>query len=345
MRWLGPGATRRAMKAERFRAHMHDRDVQHFEDVALPGLFGDAVPPAAADEAAWQLKQWLSIERTPVVWPQADVARGVEFIQTDLTTKFRSILCDWLLELDDKRLRCGAPVVTTAVALSDIYLSKKVISRSQLQLLGVAAYFLASKLHNIYPALLRDMRHCTARAYSCEEIADMETSIGQVLQWRFRVPTTHVFVKLLTAVCAEVLKTTSQQHAEFDCFVQGCVRIALVTGNLRTWTPSVVAQAILVLARVKYGLRPYWSRKLAIFTGDADSEGGPLGASTQECVFHLLATCEAAPAAQLKQALVNHECAGRLPSHEQLREAFRELVADADKIELNSTQEVVVRVP
>jgi cyclin B len=64
--------------------------------------------------------------------------------QTDINAKMRAILIDWLVEVHLK-FKLVIETLYTTVNLIDRYLEKVPIKRSQLQLFGVTAMFLASK--------------------------------------------------------------------------------------------------------------------------------------------------------------------------------------------------------
>lgn len=69
------------------------------------------------------------------------------------------------------------------VNLIDRYLSLHQTTRTKLQLVGVAALFIASKYEEIYAPDLKDFVYVCDRAYTKEEILDMESKILLTVQF------------------------------------------------------------------------------------------------------------------------------------------------------------------
>ena len=57
--------------------------------------------------------------------------------QTDITERFRSILVDWLVEVHLK-FRLNPETLYLTVSIVDRFLEKKIITRNNLQLVGIA---------------------------------------------------------------------------------------------------------------------------------------------------------------------------------------------------------------
>ena len=76
---------------------------------------------------------------------------------------------DWLVEVHLK-FKMVPETLYLTVNLVDRYLELKLVRRSKLQLVGVAALSLASKYEEIYPPELRDLVYITDRAYNKQEI-------------------------------------------------------------------------------------------------------------------------------------------------------------------------------
>lgn len=64
--------------------------------------------------------------------------------QPSLTTSMRSILVDWLVEVQEN-FELNHETLYLAVKLVDFYLSKKVVSKEKLQLIGAVSLFIACK--------------------------------------------------------------------------------------------------------------------------------------------------------------------------------------------------------
>lgn len=85
--------------------------------------------------------------------------------QNDINSKMRAILIDWLIDVHLKfKLRPETLFLTTY--LIDCYLSKIQIPRTELQLVGVTAMFIASKYEEIYSPEAKDFAFVTDNAYT-----------------------------------------------------------------------------------------------------------------------------------------------------------------------------------
>jgi len=104
-----------------------------------------------------------------------------EKYQPHLTYMMRAILFDWMMEVCSE-FRLKRETFHCAANYVDRYLSNtRNISKSQLQLIGVTAMLLASKMEEVYSPKLNDFVKSTDNAYSEAQVLEMEESIPQVL--------------------------------------------------------------------------------------------------------------------------------------------------------------------
>ena len=102
--------------------------------------------------------------------------------QKDVNEKMRGILIDWIVDVHLKfKLRPETLFLT--VNLIDRYLEKVTILRSKLQLVGVSSMLIACKYEEIYAPEIKDFVYITDKAYSKEEILQMEGNILSVLEF------------------------------------------------------------------------------------------------------------------------------------------------------------------
>jgi cyclin B len=185
--------------------------------------------------------------------------------QPHITEKMRSILVDWLVEVHLKFKMVPESLYLT-VNLVDRYLQRVTVRRSRLQLVGVACLMLASKYEEIYPPELRDLVYITDRAYTKQEIVEMENEVIRALQWNMTVPTIHSFLcRFLKAAHAD------RQMVQVACYV--CER-SLQEYGLNKYLPSMVAAASVLLAR-KGCRRNNWSTTLIKYTKYTEAEVMP----------------------------------------------------------------------
>ena len=103
-------------------------------------------------------------------------------VQNDINEKMRGILIDWLVDVHIKfKLRPETLFLT--VNLIDRYLEKISIPRQKLQLVGVASMLIACKYEEIYAPETKDFVFVTDKAFTREEIHDMEGKILSTLEF------------------------------------------------------------------------------------------------------------------------------------------------------------------
>jgi hypothetical protein len=114
--------------------------------------------------------------------------------QTELNSTMRSILVDWLIEVHMK-FRLLPETLYLCVNIIDRYLSQTTVLRNRLQLVGVTALLIACKYEEIYPPEVKDCVYITDRAYTRQDVLDMEALIVKTLKFSLTVPTGHPFVQ------------------------------------------------------------------------------------------------------------------------------------------------------
>lgn len=136
-------------------------------------------------------------------------------IQTDINYKMRSILIDWLVEVHFK-FKLFPSTLWLCVNLLDRYLSKVVILRAKLQLIGVTALFIACKFEEIFPPEVRDCVYITDFAYEREDVLKTESHMLGELNYEIFVPTGYHFITLyLNSINAsERTRMMAQYYAE-----------------------------------------------------------------------------------------------------------------------------------
>ena len=114
--------------------------------------------------------------------------------QGDINEKMRAILVDWIIEVH-LRFKMLPETLFLTVNLIDRYLEKRQIMRTRLQLLAVAALLIASKYEEIYVPEISDFVFITDKAYTKEEILEMESSILRTLEFNITVPSSYRFLQ------------------------------------------------------------------------------------------------------------------------------------------------------
>lgn len=112
----------------------------------------------------------------------------------------RGKLIDWLSELHYK-FKMFPETIFTIVTLIDTYLASKEVPIGELQLLGVAALFIAAKFEETYQVpQLRQLVNCCANQYTSAEILQMEANIIDQLSFSLIVTSSFKFLQPLCKV-------------------------------------------------------------------------------------------------------------------------------------------------
>merc|ERR1711872_817482 len=100
------------------------------------------------------------------------------------TGKMRTVLLDWLVDVQ-QQFKLFQETLYLTVSIIDRFMSVdgKGIQRNMLQLVGVSAMFLASKMEEIYAPELADFVYITDNAYSAEQVRCMERRIVKTLDY------------------------------------------------------------------------------------------------------------------------------------------------------------------
>ena len=95
----------------------------------------------------------------------SSAATSMKGIQQEVTPNMRSILIDWLVEVQ-VRFKLIPETMQLTVNVLDRYLSIERIAKSKLQLVGVVAMLIASKYEEKWPPEVRDFMWVADNAYS-----------------------------------------------------------------------------------------------------------------------------------------------------------------------------------
>lgn len=125
----------------------------------------------------------------------------------DINQKMREILVDWVVEVHHK-LNLRSAVLYTTVQLIDRFLGLRTVSSLRLQLVGITAILISSKMEEIFPPQLKDFVYISDRAYTQEEIIEMEQIILNELKFQVAFPTMFSFSQQIVVATMSNLKTS-----------------------------------------------------------------------------------------------------------------------------------------
>jgi len=173
--------------------------------------------------------------------------------QPDINAKMRAILIDWLVEVHMK-YKLKTETLFLAVNIIDRFLEKKSMTRKKLQLVGVTGMLIAAKFEEIYPPEVRDFVYITDKAYTKEEILQMEVSMLTVLEFSINCPTVAHFFERYQRInrCSE-----SHRH-----LLQYVLELTLPDFKMLRYSPSHLAAAATLLSNKLLKQHPAWTQSM-----------------------------------------------------------------------------------
>lgn len=195
----------------------------------------------------------------------------------------RAILVDWLVDVHIK-FKLLPETLFLTVNLIDRFLERVQITRQKLQLVGVAAMLIASKYEEIYPPEVKDFVYVTDRAYTKEDILDMEGKILGTLQFHLTVTSSLRFLERYSK-----LAHMDQKGFHFCRYV---LELALVEYRILKYIPSLLACASIYLYN-RLTKREGWSDVLAKNSKHEEM-------NVKACAKDLLALLQGAEQSQLQ---------------------------------------------
>lgn len=162
--------------------------------------------------------------------------------QTDINDKMRSILIDWLVDVHLK-FKLLPETLFLTVNLIDRYLSRNIILRTKLQLIGVTAMLIACKYEEIYAPEVRDFVYITDQAYTKEEILKMENEMLRSLEFNITTPSAFRFLEIYSNFL------NLDEHSFMFC--RYLIELFLVDHRTNKFNPSLLsAGAIYITLKI-----------------------------------------------------------------------------------------------
>ncbi|KAL3464743.1 cyclin-like protein [Aspergillus heterothallicus] len=186
--------------------------------------------------------------------------------QPDLEWKMRGILVDWLIEVHT-RFRLLPETLFLAVNLIDRFLSAEVVALDRLQLVGVAAMFIASKYEEVLSPHVANFSHVADETFSDREILDAERHILATLEYNMSYPNPMNFLRRISKADNYDIQTRT--------LGKYLMEISLLDHRFLGYPQSHVGAAAMYLARLILERGP-WDATLAHYAGYTEDEIGPV---------------------------------------------------------------------
>lgn len=241
---------------------------------------GDAADPLAATDFVSDIFAYYKRAE-----PQMRVAPDYMSRQTDINEKMRAILIDWLVDVHLKFKLMDETLYLT-VNLIDRFLEAKQVTRKHLQLVGVTAMLVASKYEEIWAPEVRDFVYISDRAYTRDQILNMEKIMLNSLRFNLTVPSIYNFMGRNFKAAGVV------NDKEVTLLATYLVELSMVEYGTLKFPYSQIAAAATYVAQLAVGAADPYSHTLARHSGYTLS-------AIMDCSQHLASLMRKAPNSSL----------------------------------------------
>ncbi|XP_064456039.1 G2/mitotic-specific cyclin-B3-like isoform X2 [Ornithodoros turicata] len=182
-------------------------------------------------------------------------------MQPELSATMRAILVDWMVEVQES-FELNHETLYLAVKLVDTYLSKVVVGKATLQLLGATALFVASKFDERCPPSVEDFLYICDDAYSRKEIISLEVKLLKTMDFQLGMPLSYRFLRRYARCNGLPL--------ELLTLARYVLELSLLDYTLIDRRESLLAAAALLQALRMKNLQ--WNCTLEYYSGYKESE-------------------------------------------------------------------------
>lgn len=161
--------------------------------------------------------------------------------QTNLEWHLRGVLVDWLIEVHT-RFHLLPETIFLAVNIIDRFLSSRIVQLEKLQLVGIAAMFIASKYEEVLSPHVQNFKHVADDGFSEEEILKAERFILETLNYDLSYPNPMNFLRRISKADSYDIQTRT--------IGKYLLEISLLDHRFMEHRPSHVAAAAMYLARL-----------------------------------------------------------------------------------------------
>jgi hypothetical protein len=173
--------------------------------------------------------------------------------QSEISSKMRAILIDWLIEVHLKFSLLPETLFLT-VNLIDRYLQIEKVNSKTFQLVGVASMLIASKYEEIYAPEVRDFVYALNKTYTSNQIIEMEGNILSKLKFEVLHVSSYRFLeRFIFFLCDEtdLVSKIGDDPTKTKCFylAQYLLELGLLDYSALKFSPSLLAASALFFAR------------------------------------------------------------------------------------------------
>lgn len=171
--------------------------------------------------------------------------------QDELQWKMRGILVDWLVEVHT-RFRLLPETLYLTVNIIDRFLGYKQVGLDKLQLVGVAAMWIASKYEEVYSPSIKNFIYVSDGGYTEDEILRAERFILATINFDLSYPNPMNFLRRVSKADDYDIRTRT--------FAKYLMEVSLLDHRFLPFRGSLVAATAMYMARKMYSRGPWVSR-------------------------------------------------------------------------------------
>nr|CAH8845918.1 unnamed protein product [Trichobilharzia regenti] len=192
------------------------------------------------------------------------LATGFMVPNAEVTPRMRYILVNWLVQVHYS-YKLQPETLYLTVAIMDRYLLKfsQTLTRDELQLIGIAALFIAAKFEEMYPPEITDFSSITNNAFTKNDIRNAEQMILQSIDFYLSIPTPLAFLRRLS----KSLDADKTVHNLAKYFLELTIQeyeLSHLPGNYRAAVAFCLSRA---LTSGTADLEKAWCDKLSYLSG------------------------------------------------------------------------------
>lgn len=192
--------------------------------------------------------------------------------QVEMTPKMRAVLIDWINEVH-RQFHMVLETFYMTVSIIDRYFNVvKTTKRTEVQLVGVTAMFIASKYEELYPPEVKDLVYITDDTYNDRQIFMMERKMLKMLGFEFGAPLPIHFLRRHSKAAHS--SDTVHMMAKYNMELASC------DYSMTEYLPSKIAAASLLLAlHLLHGGESFqniWNTTLQHYSKYSEAELKPL---------------------------------------------------------------------
>ncbi len=178
---------------------------------------------------------WTEYKLQESDFPCLPKFQAIANIQSEINFETRAILIDWLIDVQE-HFRLSDDTLFLCFSILDRSLSLDKTTKQKLQLLGVTAFSIASKIEEVYPPFLKNWVAITDNSFSSSEILNTENKLLSLLKFDFNYPTCFSFIQMISFQFkfsvidfhyACYLLEVFSHHANFNKYLPSLISLAV----------------------------------------------------------------------------------------------------------------------